>query len=109
MGKVYGQLGSQNKRGFMDGYFGCEVVYKNGRCVKLHDLDHDIEGAGIAGPNKVYVKCGGCNRYMKYDSFKDIWKCESCGKTVRGGTPYHYIERVSRDEFEDYGVYYPIN
>lgn len=90
----------------MSGYFGCEVVYKNGRCAKLYDLDRDIEGKDIMGPNKVYVKCGACNRYMKYDPIKDIWQCETCGKTVRGRTPYHYIERVSRDEFEDYGVYY---
>ena len=87
-------------------YFGNEIVYKNGRCVKLIDLNHDPSGIDIAGPNKVYVKCGNCNVYMKYDAAMDIWKCPECGVKVRGSTPYHFIEKKSREEFDDYNVYY---
>ena len=87
-------------------YFGNEIVYKNGRCVKLIDLDHTVEGIDITGPNKVYVKCADCGVYMKYNAVMDIWQCPDCNRKVRGSTPYRFIERVSRDEFEDYGVYY---
>lgn len=89
----------------MNDYFGCEVVYKNGRCTKIIDLCENIDAIGIEGPNKVYVFCSNCQCYMKYDIDNDAWHCEQCGKKVRGSTPYHYIEKKSRESFDDYGVY----
>ena len=92
----------------VDGYFGFELVYRNGKIGRSRPLDHEPQGIDICGPNRVYVKCGNCGVYMKYS--ETDWICPMCGTKVRQMTPYHQIERENREwekKFEsDYDDFY---
>ena len=81
-------------------YFGYALILKGGELYEDDIVTHPVEGEGICNKEKVYVKCGSCGEWMKYDHRR--WICQNCGCKVTHKTVYDYIQDQNQKFYDEY-------
>ena len=68
------------------------------RLIKDSELT-EVTPANADPDGYIYVLCDRCNKYMNYDSNREVWICPECGAKTKATSVYSKFSREC-DDFE---------